>query len=89
MDNQSILICLPLIFIQNERLWGFKRTSENIGVLPARKHEYDNKRIFFSPHWENLFQNVYILLNRPLKFPPEKTGWLLADTGEYDNPAEA
>jgi len=50
MDNQSILICLPLIFIQNERLWGFKRTSENIGVLPARKHEYDNKRIFFSPH---------------------------------------
>jgi hypothetical protein len=47
------------------------------------------KEFFFSPHWENLFQNVYIVLNRPLKFPPEKTGWLLADTGEYNNPAEA
>ena len=59
MDNQSILICLPLIFIQNERSGGFKRTSEDIGFLHARKHEYDNKKNIFFSHWEKLFR-MYI-----------------------------
>jgi hypothetical protein len=39
----------------------FKRTSENIGFLHARKHEYDNKKNFFSVLGEIISECIYSL----------------------------